>query len=138
MKKVFLAGVIDANIKDAWIWRHIASEELIKAGFRVLNPLEGIINITTWTKYDFVTDDYIFCRDLQLLGEADFMLVNQAGLETHPSSTLVELGIAYRDHTPIFSFGSSAHHKLPLFARLLGIRYHTLSDAVEALETYNV
>ena len=138
MKKVFLAGVIDANIKDAYAWRAIASEELIKAGFIVLNPLEGIIDKSTWSKYDFVTDDYILVRDLYYLGQADFMLVNQAGLETHPSSTLVELGIAYRDSTPIISFGFPAHHKLPLFARLLGMRYSTLSDAVEALETYNV
>ncbi len=140
MKKVFLAGAIDSDIQYAWQWRLVVTEELIKANFEPVNPLRDLIDTSTWSKYDYVEDSFIFRRDLRDLRNSDIILINLSGLDVCPSSTLVEIGIAHQLNLPMIGFGFNADspRKMPLFVREMVRTYQSMDLALEALEDYYV
>lgn len=105
MIKVYLAGRIqEDNVTEAMKWRLEAVKALASYGMIALNPLDGFVELNDsgdYIRLPFVTDRLIFYRYVEMLEEANAIILNTKDL-VEGLDSMFEIGYAYAHGLPIY------------------------------------
>lgn len=143
---VYLAGLISTDCPESLLWRDAAQSALEAAGFEVRTPLAGKKNLASVTTDGGITSTIttnraIVLRDRRDVAESDIVL---AHLEVFGSSrplvgTLVELGWAWDDKTPVIAVAKDQNYLMrchPFISEFVTKYENTVEDAVDFITRY--
>lgn len=143
---VYLAGLISTDYPESLDWRDRVTLVLEAAGFDVRNPLAGKGNLKCATSDGGITttvtsNKSIVLRDRRDVRESDVIL---AHLSTFGSprplvGTIVELGWAWEDQTPIVAVAAADDYlmrKHPFISEFVTQYWADLDEAVDFIIRY--
>lgn len=147
MKRVvYLAGLISTDYPASLEWRNAVTPVLEEAGFEVRDPLAGKGNLKCVTKDGGITSTItenksIVLRDRRDVREADVILVHleNFGSPRPLMGTLVELGWAWDDQTPVVAVAAPENYvmrKHPFISEFVSQYWPTLDEAVHFIISY--
>ena len=147
MKRVvYLAGFISTDHPETIAWRERVTPILEEAGFEVRNPLAGKGNLKCCTKdggitTSITTNKSIVLRDRRDVRESDIILAHLENFgSTRPLvGTLVELGWAWDDQTPVVAVAEPTNYLMlnhPFISEFVTQYWDTLDQAVDFIIRY--
>lgn len=148
MKKrvIYLAGLISTEYPESLAWREQVRPKLEAAGFEIRTPLAGKKNLKAETKDGGITSTAttnrcIVLRDRRDVRESDIILchLESFGSPRPPMGTLVELGWAWDDRTPVIAVAKEDNYIMrnhPFFNEFVAKYEPTVEEAVDFIIRY--